>query len=111
MGADAEESLAHDDKRRNVEDEVRGQIMEIQAIVEHESPDEWVDRKAQSAEEVGKEHYSLMGLGVGRSCPSSGSRYAMSLDKYPAFLSFFMCPSMTEETIHLPPTPDMGGEG
>ena len=27
----------------------------------------------------------------------------MSLDKYPAFLSFLMCPSVTEETIHLPP--------
>ena len=46
MGADAEESLAHDDKRRDVEDEVRGQIMEIQAVLEDESPDEWVDRKA-----------------------------------------------------------------
>ena len=61
MGADAKESLAHDDECRDVEDEVRGQIMEIQAIVEHEPPDEWVERKAQSMEEVGKEHYPLMG--------------------------------------------------
>ena len=49
------------------------------------------------------------GLGVGMSCPSSGSRCAMLLDKYPAFLSFLMCPSVTEETIHLPPAPDIFG--
>src|SRR4051812_17355345 len=107
MGADAEESLAHDDKRRDVEDEVRGQIMEIQAIVEHEPLDKWVERKAQSVEEVGKEYNPLMGLWLGRSCPSSGSRCAMSLDKYPAFLIFLTWPSVTEETIHLPPAPDI----
>src|SRR3954468_17049771 len=49
------------------------------------------------------------GLGVGRSCPASGSRCAMSLDRYPAFLSFLICPSVTEETIHLPPAPDIAG--
>ena len=111
MGADAEKGLAHDDKRRDVEDEVRGQIVEIQAIVEHEPPDKWVEREAQSAEEMGEEHHPLMGPRVVMSCPFSGSRYAMSLDKYPAFLSFLMCPSVTEETIHLPPAPDMAGEG
>ena len=37
MGADVEERLAHDDKRRDVEDEVRGQIVEIQAVVESAS--------------------------------------------------------------------------
>ena len=61
--------------------------------------------------EMGEEHHPLMGLGVGMSCPSSGSRCAMSLDKYPAFLSFLMCPSVMEETIHLPPALDMVGEG
>ena len=35
----------------------------------------------------------------------------MSLDKYSAFRSFLMCPSVTEETIHLPSPPDMVGEG
>ena len=35
----------------------------------------------------------------------------MSLDKYPAFRSLLMCPSVTEEAIHLPPAPDMTGEG
>ena len=69
MRADAEESLAHDDKRRDVEDEVWGQIMEIQAVVEHEPPDEWVERESQSAEEMGKEHYPLMGPGGGDKLP------------------------------------------
>ena len=36
VGLDAEEGLTHDDKRRDIEDEIRGQIMEIQAVVEHE---------------------------------------------------------------------------
>ena len=99
MGLDAEEDLAHDDKHRDVEDEVQGQIMEIQAVVEHEPPDKWVKRKAQSAEEMGEKHDPLMGPGVRMSCPSSGSEGAMSLDKYPAFRSLLMCPSVTEEAI------------
>ena len=111
MGADAEESLAHDDERRDVEDEVRGQIMEIQAVVEHEPPDKGVKWKAQSAEEVGEENDPLMGPGVGMSCPSSGSRCVTSPERYPALRSLWMCPSVTEETIHLPPAPDMAGEG
>ena len=43
MGLDVEEGLANDDKRRDVEDEVRGQIMGTQAVVEYEPPDEWVE--------------------------------------------------------------------
>ena len=85
--------------------------MEIQAIVEHEPLDEWVKRETQSAEEVGKEYYPLVGPWGRRSCPFSGSRCGMSLDRYPAFLSFFTWTSVTEETIHLPPAPDMAGEG
>src|SRR3954469_25344908 len=111
MGADAEESLAHDDKRRDVEEKVRGQIVEIQAVVEHEPPDEWVERRASPQRKWGRNTTLSWGLGVGRSCPFSGSRCTMSLDKYPAFLSFLMWPSVTEETIHLPPAPDMAGEG
>ena len=111
MRLDAEEGLAHDDTRRDVEDEVRGQIVEVQAIVEHEPPDEWVKRKAQSTEEMGRNTTLSWGLGVGMRCPSSGSRCAMSSDKYPAFLSFLICPSVTEEAIHLPPASDMIGEG
>ena len=65
VGLDAEEGLAHDDKRRDVEDEVRRQIMEIQAVVEHEPPDEGMKWEAQSMEEIGKKHYPLMGPGGG----------------------------------------------
>ena len=83
--------------------------MEIQAVVEHEPPDKWVEWEAQSAEEMREEHHPLMGPRAGMRCPSSGSRCVMSLDKYPAFLSFLMCPSVTEETIHLPLAPDMFG--
>ena len=68
-------------------------------------------REAQSAEEMGKEYYPLMGLGVGMSSPSMGSRCAMSLDNYPALHSFWICPSLTEEAIHLPPALDIVGEG
>src|SRR3954468_23380461 len=60
---------------------------------------------------MGKEYYPLMGPWGGEELPSSRSRCAMSLDRYPAFLSFLTCPSVTEETIHLPPAPDMAGEG
>ena len=69
---------------------------------------EW---EAQSAEEMGKEYYPLMGPGGGDELPSSGSRCAMSLDRYPALRSFLMYPSITEEAIHLPPAPDIVGEG
>ena len=69
MGLDAEEGLAHDDKRRDIEDEVRGQVMEVQAVVEHEPPDERVKRKTQSAEEMGKKNNPLMGPGGGDELP------------------------------------------
>ena len=72
MGADAEESLAHDDKRRDVEDEVRGQIVKIQAVVEHEPPDKWMQREAQSAEEMGEEYHPLMGPRSGDKLPLFG---------------------------------------
>ena len=63
MGPDAEEGLAHDDKRRDVEDEIGGQIMKIQPVVEHEPVDKWVEGKSQSTDEVGKKNYPLMGFG------------------------------------------------
>ena len=69
--------------------------MEIQAVVEHEPPDKGMEREAQSAGEMGKEYYPLMGLGVGMSSLSMGSRCAMSLDKYPALRSFWIYPSVT----------------
>ena len=109
MGLDAEEGLAHDDECRDVEDEIRGQIVEIQAVVEHEPPDKGVKWKAQSAEEVGKKNDPLMGPGGGDELPLIWDRCVMLLDKYPAFLGFLICPSVTEEAIHLPPAPDMFG--
>ena len=69
MGLDAEEGLTHDDKRRDVEDEVRGQIMEIQALIKHEPLDEGMERESQSAEEMGEEYYPLMGPGCGDELP------------------------------------------
>ena len=45
-----------------LKDEIRGQIMEIQAVVEHEPPDEGMKWEAQSAEEVGKEYYPFLGF-------------------------------------------------
>ena len=69
MGLDAEEDLTHDDEHRDVEDEVRGQIVEIQAVVEHEPPDKWVKRKAQSVEEMGEKYDPLMGPRGGDELP------------------------------------------
>ena len=72
LGPDAEEGLAHDDKRRDVEDEIRGLITEIQAVVEHEPPDKGVEWEAQSAEEMGEEHHPLMGPRGGDELPLFG---------------------------------------
>ena len=69
MGLDAEEGLAHDDERRDVEDEIWGQIMEIQAVVEHEPRDKGVEWEAQSTEEMGKEYHPLMGPRGGDELP------------------------------------------
>ena len=35
----------------------------------------------------------------------------MSLDKDSALRSFWICPFVTQEAIHLPPAPDIVGEG
>ena len=72
MGADAEKGLARDDKRRDVENEVRSQIVEIQAVVEHEPPDKWVEWKTQSAEEVEEKNHPLMGPWGGDELPLLG---------------------------------------
>ena len=62
MGLDAEEGLSHDDKRRDVEGEVWRQIVEVQAVVEHDPTDKWVEGKSQSADEVGEKHNPLVGF-------------------------------------------------
>ena len=41
-------------------------------IVEHEPADKWVERKTQSAEEVGKKYYPLMGPWGGEKLPLFG---------------------------------------
>ena len=43
--------------------------MEIQAVVEHEPLDERVERKAQSAEEMGEKYNPLMGPKRGDELP------------------------------------------
>ena len=55
--------------------------------------------EAQSVEEMGKENYPLMGPGGGDELSLVGEPCAMSLDKYPALRSFWICPSVTEEAI------------
>ena len=72
VGLDAEEGLTHDDKRRDVEDEVWRQIVEIQAVIVHEPPDEGMKWEAQSAEEVGKVYDPLMRPGGGDELPLVG---------------------------------------
>ena len=69
MGLDAKEGLAHDNKRRDVKYEVQRQIVEIQAVIKHEPPDEGMERESQSVEEMGEEYYTLMGPGGGDERP------------------------------------------
>ena len=70
-----------------------------------------MQREAQSAEEMGEKYHPLMGPRSGDELPLLGKPVRDVAARYPAFLSFFMCPSVTEETMHLPPAPDMTGEG
>ena len=111
MGRNAEEGLAHDDKRRDVEDEVRGQIVEIQAVVEHEPPDKWVEWEAQSVEEMGEEHHPLMGPGGGDELPLVWEPVHNVVGQVSGFPQLFDVPLREEEAIHPPPAPDMAGEG
>ena len=85
--------------------------MKIYPIVEHEAADERMKRKAQSAKKMMDEHYPLAGLWSGDDLFLSGSRWAVSLARYPASRSSLMFFSMTEEAMHLPYAldPDMVG--
>ena len=107
VGPDADEGLAHDDKRRDVEDEIGGQIMKIQPVVEHEPADKGVEGKSQYVDEVGEKNYPLMGFGRRDDLPRIWQPVRESAARYPAPRSFVMFSSVTEETIHLPPAPDM----
>ena len=48
---------------------INTEIVEIQAVVERETLDKWVERESQSVEEMGEEHYPLMGPGGGDELP------------------------------------------
>ena len=67
-----EKGLAHDNEGRDVEDGVWSQIVEIQPVVEHETPHEGVEGEAQASEEVRNEHDALIGLRHGDILPWSG---------------------------------------
>ena len=60
VGLDAEKGLAQDNERRNVEDEIRGQIMNVQPIIEHKATDEWMEGKPQSADKVGEVNHPFV---------------------------------------------------
>ena len=85
--------------------------MEIQAILEHEPLDKWVEWEAQSAEEMGKEHHPLMGPGGGDELPLVSKLVRNVIVQVSDFPQLFDVPSVMEEAIHLPPAPDMAGEG
>ena len=109
MWRDVEEGLTHDDKRRDVEEGIGGQIMEVQPIVEHESANEWVERESQPTDEMRDENDPLIGLRSGDDLSLSRNHWAICLDKYPASRSWVMSFSLMVEDIHLPCAPDMVG--
>ena len=59
---DTEKCLTHDDERRDVEEGIQGQIVEIQPVKVHETSDEGMEGEPESLEEVGDEHHPLAGL-------------------------------------------------
>ena len=71
MRWDAKEGLTHDNKCRDIEDGVGGQIMEVQPVVEHKSMDELVERESQPADKVRDER---LGAGAWAEGNESGSR-------------------------------------
>ena len=83
--------------------------MKFQPVVEHEPADKRVERKSQSANEMGKKNYPLMGFGRGDDLPRSWQPVRDIRGQVSSFRNFLMFSSMTEETIHLPPAPDMPG--
>ena len=83
--------------------------MEVQPVIEDEPANKWVEGKSQPGTKWVRNTTLSWGSGVGTICPASGSRCAISAARYPASRSFVMFSSVTEETIHLPPAPDMLG--
>ena len=60
---------------------------------------------------MGEEYHPLMGLGGGDELSLIWEPVRDVSCRYPALLSFLASPSVTEETIDLPPAQDMVGEG
>ena len=71
MWVDVEKSLAHNDERRDMEDGVWSQIMQIQAVIEHEPPHKGIEGEAQAAEEVRDKNDALIRLRCGDDLPWS----------------------------------------
>ena len=67
--------------------------------------------EAQSAKEMGEEHHPLMGPRGGDELSLFGKPVRNVVRQVSGLPQFLMCPSVTEDTIHLPPAPDMAGEG
>ena len=68
-----------------------------------------MERKSQSADEMGKKNYPLMGFGHWEDLPHIWQPVRDIRGRYLASRNFLMFSSVTEETIHLPPAPDMIG--
>ena len=67
--------------------------------------------KAQSTEEMGKKYYPLMGPGGGDELSLVGDPVRDVAGQLSGVASFWICPSVTEEAIHLPPAPSIVGGG
>ena len=60
---------------------------------------------------MGEEYHPLMGLGGGDELSLIWEPVRDIVGQVSDSLSFLTSPSVTEETIHFPPAPDMVGEG
>ena len=77
--------------------------MKIQPVVEHEPADKWVERKSQSADEMGKKNYPLMGFGRRDDLPYVWQPVRDIRGQVSG------CMQLCDVPIHLPPAPDMLG--
>ena len=102
MWSDLQEGLTDDDEGRDVEEGIRGQIMEIQLVVVHETSDEGMKGEPKSSKEVGDKTTLSPGSGVGMTCPGVESLCLISTVKYLASHRSWMLFSVAEEAFHLP---------
>ena len=57
-----EKGLTRDDKRRDVKERIRGQIMKGNTVIIHHATYTWVKGKPEPADKMGEEHDPHMGL-------------------------------------------------